>query len=328
MDIPRRSFVLAGTLAALGSMAPKLARAQQYKPAGPVTMICAYPAGALGDGTARIVAKGLSEAWGVPVPVENKTGAAGMIAAGQVAKGPADGTTLLCMIPEALSVATALDVPLGFDVLADLQPIAIPVVSACILAVNGQSRFKTYDDLIAYARQHPGELSFGIQGTGSAFHLAMQRWATAEGISVTPVPYRGGAAVLTDLLGGQIDAMFLATSLGLPYFKDGRLRPLAATSSSRIAALPDLKTLAEQGVKGYDLSVSIGILAQGKTDASMAGALNQACRNAMMTAEARAWMEHNFVTTSGLSSAQLKERMANEVAEFKDIAKRANIRLS
>ncbi|MBV7483260.1 tripartite tricarboxylate transporter substrate binding protein [Bordetella sp. BOR01] len=326
--ISRRSLILAGTAAVIGSAAPKLGRAQPYKPAGHPSMICAYPAGALGDGTARIVAKGLSQAWGMTVPVENKTGAAGMIAAGQVAKGAADGATLLCMIPEALSVAKALQVPVGFDVLADLKPIAIPVVSACILAVNGKSRFQTYAELVDFAKQHPGEISFGIQGTGSAFHLALERWATAAGIKVTPVPYRGGAAVLTDLLGGQIDAMFLATSLGLPYFQDGRLRPLAATSKDRISALPELRTLEELGVAGYDLSVSIGILAQGNTGPAVADALNKACLQAMMTPEAQAWMKQNYVTTSDLSPGQLQERMIKEVAEFTEIAKRANIRLS
>ncbi len=326
--ISRRSFLLASAAATAAGAWPGIANAKPFVPANPANMICAYPSGALGDGTARIVAKGLSEIWNIPLPVENKTGASGMIAAAQVAKGAADGSTLLCMIPEALSVAQALQVPMGFDVLRDLKPIAVPVVSACILAVNSKTAYQSYGDLISFAKKNPGKVSFGIQGTGTAFHLAMVRWAMAEGIDVTPIPYRGGATALTDLLGGQIDAMFLATSLGLPYFQDGRLRALAATSKQGIAALPDLKTLHQLGVTDYELNVNIGILAQGSTDTRTADALNQACEQAMQTADARAWMQNNHVVASGLSSSALQERMAREVADFTELAARANIRLS
>lgn len=308
------------------SVMPVLAQATQ--PSRPVTILCAYPAGALGDSTARIVARGLAERWGVPVVVENKTGAAGMIAASEVARARGDGTLLLCMIPEALSVAKALDAPMSFDPLQVLAPVAEPAVSACVLATNAAGRFKDYGELKAFAKANPGRLNFGIQGTGSAFHLAVERWARIEGIEVNAVPYRGGAPIMTDLLAGRLDAMFVATSLGMPGFQGGRLRPLAVTTALRISQLPEVQTLRELGVQEFDLTVTIGLLASASTPAAMLLQMNQDVRQVMRTASARRWMQDNAVESGELEPAALSHRMQIQVQDFGDIAKRANIKLS
>jgi tripartite-type tricarboxylate transporter receptor subunit TctC len=332
VHLSRRTLMIGSAALPLAALAPAASFAQasaapDFRPKKTVTLLCAYPAGALGDGTARFVAKGLSEMWGVPVVVENKTGAAGMIAAGDVAKGPTDGTMLLCLIPEALTVARALNAPLGFDGEA-LRPIAYPAISACVLVTNAKSNYASYADLKAYALANPGQLNFGIQGTGSAFHLAMERWAFAEGIKANAIPYRGGAPALTDLLAGQIDAMFVATSLGLPYIRDGRLRALAATTTGRIAELGDVRTLAEMGVAGFDLSVTIGILASSGTPDTVADAINADIRKVMRTAEARQWMAQNVVGFSEADPTALRRRMREEVQSYGEIARRANIKLS
>lgn len=302
--------------------------AQDLRPRRPVNIVCAYPAGALGDGTARTVAKGLAELWGIPVVVENKTGAAGMIAAAEISRGPVDGTQLLCMIPEALTVAKALKAPLVFDPEVTLRPVAYPAISACVLVTHAKSPFVTYADLKSYAMANPGKLNFGIQGTGSAFHLAMERWAHAEGIRVNAIPYRGGAPALTDLLAGQIDVMFVATSLGLPYLKDDRARALAVTTRARVSELPQLNTLQELGVAGFDLSVTLGILASAGTPATLMLALNQDIRKVMQTQTARAWMAQNAVMSSDADPATLQRQMAQEIQVFSDVARRANIKLA
>jgi hypothetical protein len=160
----RRQIMQTGAAAVIAGQIPRMAQAQEFKPPKAVTMSCPYPPGGLGDATARTLAKGLSELWKVPVVVDNKAGATGMIAAAAVAKGPADGTMLLCMLPEALSVAKALKAPIGFDVSTDLQPIALSVVSGCVMATNSKGRFQTYQELVKFAVANPGELNFGIQG--------------------------------------------------------------------------------------------------------------------------------------------------------------------
>lgn len=324
----RRRFIKSASLLAATAPAAGGVLANTFKPRTPVTMISAYPPGGLGDATARILAKGLAQRWGVPVPVENRTGASGMIAAASVAKGPADGSQLLCMLPEALSVAAALKAPLNFNAASDLQPVALSVISGCLLAVNTKGRFKSYGDMVAFARENPGRLNFGVQGTGSAFHLSVEHWALKEGIKVTAVPYKGGAPALTDLLGGQIDAMFLATSLGLPYFQGGQLLPLAVANLERLKDLPEVPTLHELGVKDFEVPITLGVLVSTATDRSIVQALNEDLRAVMHQPEAREWMTKNVVITTDLSADAFKARMKQEVSTFADVAERAGIKLS
>lgn len=325
---PRRKVLRAGFATALATQLPRVALGQEHRPAKPVTLVCPYPPGGLGDATARTLAKGLAERWKVPVVVDNKSGATGMIGAATVAKGPGDGTLLLCMLPEALSVAKALNAPVGFDVQADLQPVALSVVSGCVLGVNSKGRFKTYADMVQYARGNPGQLNFGVQGTGSAFHLAAERWAMAEKIRITTVPYKGGAPALTDLLGGQVDAMFLATSLGLPYFQNEQLRPLAVASRERIAEMHGIQTLAEQGLADFEVPITLGIFAPAATPTSVIESLNRQLRAVMSEPEAEAWMRKSLVATTDLTEQAFRERMTREIAVFTEVATRANIKLS
>ena len=324
----RRRIVRTGLAAALAAQLPGLARAQDFRPTKPVTMVCPYPAGGLGDATARTLAKGLAELWKQPVLVDNKSGATGMIGAATVAKGPGDGTLLLCMLPEALSVAKALNAPMGFDVQADLHPVALSVVSGCVLGVHAKSRFQTYQELVQYARANPGKLNFGVQGTGSAFHLGAERWALAEKIKITTVPYKGGAPALTDLLGGQLDAMFLATSLGLPYVRNEQLRPLAIATRDRIDEMREVRTLVEQGLTDFEVPITLGVFAPAATPAALVRTLNQDMRRVMHDPEARAWMQKSIVTTTDLTAEAFRERMAREIAVFTEVAARANIKLS
>ncbi|MBB3180935.1 tripartite tricarboxylate transporter substrate binding protein [Variovorax sp. Sphag1AA] len=317
-----------GLAAAIAAPLPQIVSAQDARPTRPVTLVCPYPAGGLGDSTARTLAKGLGELWKVPVVVDNKSGATGMIGAATVAKGPGDGTLLLCMLPEALSVAKALNAPLGFEVITDLQPVALSVVSGCVLGVNAKGRFRSYQDLVDHARANPGSLNFGVQGTGSAFHLAAERWALAENIRITTVPYKGGAPALTDLLGGQLDAMFLATSLGLPYFQSKQLRPVAIASRERIEDLRDVRTLIELGLPDFEVPITLGVFAPGATPQPRVQALNKDMRQVMHETEARTWMQKNLVSTTELSDVAFRERMVREIAVFTEVAARSNIKLS
>ena len=190
--ISRRGLncALLGALA-LASL-PLPAQVQQEFPSKAVTIILSYPPGGLGDSSARRLAQRLSEMWKVPVLVDSKPGAAGLLGAGIVAKAPADGHTILYIIPETLSVTKALGRTVaGFDPINDLQPVAITALSSTVLAVPFDSPHKTFKDLIEFARRNPGKLSFGIQGIGSAYHLAFEQLKAMSGTEITPVPYKG-----------------------------------------------------------------------------------------------------------------------------------------
>ncbi len=325
--LSRRGALRSALAAALAARLAAPASAQEFRPRKPVTMFCPYPPGGLGDATARTLSKGLAELWKVPVVIDTKAGASGMIAAAAVAKGPADGSLLLCMLPEALSVARALKAPVGFDVSADLAPVHLSVISGCLIAVNAKGRFQTYQDLVKYARDQPGKLNFGMQGTGSAFHLAMERWATAENIRITGIPYKGGAPIVTDLLGGQLDAMFIATSLGLPYFRGDQLRPLAVAGKDRIEELQGVRTVAELGLADFEVPITLGVFAPGATDPALVRALNADMRKVMADPESRAWMKRSVVTTPDLTPEAFRARMAREIQVFTEVAARTHIKL-
>ena len=176
-------------------------------PAKAVTFIIPYPPGGLGDAACRRLALRLSDIWKVPVPVENKPGAAGLLGAGIVAKAPADGYTLMYTIPETLSITKAARQNPGFDPVGDFQPIPLSVLSSVVLTVPADSPHKTFKDFIDYAKKNPGKLNFGIQGTGSGFHLALEALKAAAAVDIIAVPYKGAAPAMIDLLGGRLDAM-------------------------------------------------------------------------------------------------------------------------
>lgn len=166
-----------------------------------------------------------------------------------------------------------------------------------------------------------------MQGTGSAFHLSAEQWAIAEQLRITAVPYKGGAPLLTDLLGGQLVAMFIATSLGLPYFRCNQLRPLAVAGKDRVDELAEVRTLKELSLPGFEVPITLGVFAPGNTPPALIRALNQDLRTVMATLQAREWMTQSLVTTSNLTARALKEQMARQIDAFTEVAARSNFKL-
>ena len=258
---PQRRALLA--LGAAGALPLASVYAQSY-PVRPVRLVVPYPPGGPTDVLARIVAVKLSEALAQPFSIDNKAGASGMIGAAEVAKAAPDGYTLLGnasihVINPSLYAKTA------FDAITDFTPVTQLAGVPLILVVNNDLPVRSVRELIAYARANPGKLNFASSGNAAAQHLAGESFKLASGIAMQHVPYKGSAPALTDLIGGQVQLMFDSMPSAMPHVKAGKLRPLAVTSLTRSTAMPDLPTIAEAGLSGFDISTWYGLWAPKNT---------------------------------------------------------------
>jgi tripartite-type tricarboxylate transporter receptor subunit TctC len=243
-------------------MAGTCAEAQVF-PAKPVRLVVPFTAGSETDYLARIVGFKLGESWGQQVVVENRPGAGGVLATSIVAQAPGDGYTLL-MGSMAHAVAPAIHAKLPYNPLRDFAAIS-QVAGVPNVLVVPPSGAKSVKDLIAAAKQRPGRLTFGSAGMGSGMHINGEQFRLAADISVTHVAYKGGPESLTDLLGGRIDFVFAPIGLAIPLVKDRKLLALAVSTSTRSPALPDVPTVAEGGVPGFEFDTWYGLFAPSAT---------------------------------------------------------------
>lgn len=251
-DPPRRWLMLAGLLAlAAWAAAPRPAAAQTF-PDKQIRLIVPFPAGGPTDIVARPLGQMLSEALKQPVIIDNRGGAGGSIGADAVAKAPPDGYTLLMGTVGTHAINVALYRKLPHDPLRDFTPIALVASAPVALVVNPAAPIVSVKDLIAQAAASPGKLAFGSAGGGTPGHLTGEMFAAATGVKLQHVPYKGSAPAITDLLGNQIPLMFDPLQSVIPHVRAGKLRALAISSRKRSAALPDVPTLEEAGVKGFE----------------------------------------------------------------------------
>jgi len=232
--------------------------AQSY-PAKPIRFVVPYPPGGASDVTARIIGQKLSEAWGQPVIVDNRAGANGNIAAEQIAKAPADGYTMLMGNVGPNAISPSLYTNLAYDV-ASFAPVTLTTTVPIVLLVNPSLPVNNVKELIAYAKANPNKLNFASAGNGSSNHLTGELFKSVAGIDIVHVPYKGDGLALTDVMGGQVSMMFTTVVSAMPHIKSGKLRAVAVASAKRIAAMPNLPTVAESGVPGFDSSSWGGIL--------------------------------------------------------------------
>jgi tripartite-type tricarboxylate transporter receptor subunit TctC len=270
----RRSFLLLALLAAAG------VSAQTY-PSGPIKLIVPFPPGGSVDMVARNVAKKLGDALGQPVLVDNRAGASGNIGAEAAARSPADGLTLFVTSSGVLAANMHLYKRTGFDTFKDFAPVIRLVNQPNILMVHSSVPAKSVQELIALAKAQPGKVTMGSAGIGTGQDIAAKQFETMTGAKVLHVPYKGGAPALNDLLGGQINAMFETSPTALPYVKDGKLRGLAITSAKRSPLLPNLPTVAESGVPGYESVTWIGLVAPAATPKPIIDRLNAELNKAL-----------------------------------------------
>ena len=243
-------------------------------PVKPVRFIVAFPAGGGLDFTTRVVVQKLGEAWGQQVVVENRPGASGMIGAEVVVRSPKDGHTLLSCSPAEVSLNAALYPKMPYDPFRDLAPISTTALYANLITVHASMPVRTWKELVALSKRTPGGIGYGSSGTGSTQHLTGEWLKRNAGIDLLHVPYKGAAPATTDLVGGQIPSGILGVAPLTPHLKSGRLRGIAVTTAQRTTTLPDIPTLAEVGVKGFDSSQWFGILAPAGTPAAVIAKIN------------------------------------------------------
>lgn len=232
-------------------------------PSKPVRIIVGVGPGASPDILARVIGEKLAESWGQPVVVENRPGANGIISSDAVAKAPPDGYTLL-MAYDSHATNPSMN-PLPYNTVKDFTPISMVAKIPLVMAVPPSLGISTVQELIAMAKARPGEINFASTGKGASSHLAVEFFKTKTGISMVHIPYKDNGAALTDLMGGRVQMTMLSVVSMVPVIREGRMRALAVSSSERSLALPNIPTLIESGVSGYDYAPWIGLLAPAKT---------------------------------------------------------------
>jgi tripartite-type tricarboxylate transporter receptor subunit TctC len=256
--------IMATVLAAACALCSSNAVAQTF-PNKPARMIVAFPPGGATDIVARLVSQRLSEMWGQQVLVDNRAGAAGTIGTDAAAKAPADGYTMFMGTMGNLTANPALYPNLTFDVGRDLAPVTLVVAVNFVMVAHPSFPPKTVRELIALAKARPGQINYASSGAGGAPHLGAELFKSMAGVNLQHVPYKGSGPSFTDLLGGQVSLTIDSLAQALPYIKSGRLRALAVTGAKRASMLPEVPTMAEAGVPGYDLTNWFGLVVPAKT---------------------------------------------------------------
>ena len=296
------------------ALAPGGAAAQD---AQPVRLIVGYAAGGPVDQGARLFGQALSKELGVPVTVENKTGANATIAGNEVVRAKPDGLTLWFAASPTITISPNVMTKMPFDPAKDLAPVA-PILSYYnVLVVNNNEPYKNVRELVTYAKANPGKLAYGSAGIGGSNHLGALLFANRSGIEMNHVPYRGNAPAMTDVIGGQLNMMLDIISTASTYIHSGKVRALAVTSPQRNAALPDVPTLAEsglEGLKGFDVGGWYGVYGPKSMAPELVAKLNKAVNAALAQPELKKrYKELGYDEWTG-SPQKLAERAAKERA--------------
>ena len=250
-----------------------LASADQY-PTKPIRFVAPYPPGSVTDLLARIVAQKLTEKWGQPVIVENRGGGGSVIGTDAVAKAPPDGYSILMVAPD-LAINESLRSKLPYDAEKSFAPVTLLVAAPMVLSVHSSLAVNNVKELIAYAKAHPGQLSYASGGNGTVAHLGMELFKHMAGVDIVHVPYKGTAAVVKALITGEVQASFAQMATVRPQIASGKLRVLAVATATRAQAMPDLPTVAEAGVPGFKADVWFGVVAPAGTPGEIIAKLNQ-----------------------------------------------------
>jgi tripartite-type tricarboxylate transporter receptor subunit TctC len=322
-------FALTGLVAGLMAISVSPARAQQAAgnwPTKSVTLIVPYAAGGFGDTRMRLLARKLSDKLGQPVVVENKGGAGGVIGTAIVAKAAPDGYTIGSGHLAPLAVNPSMMQKLPYDVSKDIAPVILIENSPLVLSVANSVPVKNLGELIALAKKEPGKLTFGSSGIGGAHHLSGEMFREDAKIDIVHVPYKGGAPASTDLMAGHLSMMFEMGYAAMPSIKAGKIRPIAVTSAKRIDILPEVPTMAESGVPGFESYNWQGIIAPAGTPAPVIARLNTALNEILKDPDVvRAIAETGSQAAGGTPEA-FGQFIETERQKWAKVIKAANIK--
>jgi tripartite-type tricarboxylate transporter receptor subunit TctC len=317
----RRQLIQAAALAV--AMADGSAMAQAW-PNKPVTLIVPFPAGGTTDVLARALAEKLTVGLGQTVIVESKPGAGATLGADHVAKAKADGYTLLVGAVHH-TIASSVYKKLPYDFQKDLAPITTIAMVPNVLVVNATTPAKNVADLVAMLKAKPGDYTYGSNGNGTAQHLIGTQFQNITGAQLVHVPYKGSGPLATDLLGGQVTMSFDTVTPVLQHIKSGKLRALAVTTAKRSSALPDVPTLDEAGLKGFDIGTWFGVLAPAATPKDIVARLNTEMVKVIQSPEFRKRMDEIGAEPIGNSSEQMAQQIKRETEKFAKLVSDAKV---
>jgi tripartite-type tricarboxylate transporter receptor subunit TctC len=325
VKLSRRQLLQVAASAATLPAASRFAWAQTY-PSRPVRIIVGFAAGGPNDILARLIGQWLSERLGQQFVIENRPGAGSNIATEAVVRAPPDGYTLhLVGSPNAINAT--LYVNLNFNFIRDIAPIASLIRGGLVMVVHPSVPAKTLPEFIAYAKAHPGKLSYGSGGIGGITHITAELFKQqAGGLDILHVPYRGAAPALTDLLGGQVQALFINVAPVIGYIETGKLRALAITTATRLDALPEIPAIGEF-VPGYEASSVFGLGAPKNTPTEIIDKLNKEINAALNDSKFNARLANLDGTALGGSPADFGKLIADETVKWGKVVKFANIKL-
>ena len=320
-----RGIVRIGVALAAFLICGTSALAQQSLPTKPVHLLIPYPPGGAVDILGRTLGDELSKKWGQPVIIENRPGAGGTIASQVVAKSAPDGYTLV-IVASGHAINPYLYSNLPYDTFKDFRPISLLGSSPNILLVAANSPYKTLADLLAAARAKPGSLSYGMAGIGTSTHLAGELLKYMTKVDIAAVSYKGGAPVINDLLGGHIPLSFNNIPESIGQIKGGNLRPLGVTSATRSPVLPDVPTIAEAGVPGYDTVVWWGLLGPGGLSADLVARISKDCAEALHAPAVKQRLDNLGATVAGTSPADFAKLIRADYEKWGPIIKAAGMK--
>ncbi|MGQ0546653.1 MAG: Bug family tripartite tricarboxylate transporter substrate binding protein [Betaproteobacteria bacterium] len=297
--------------------------AQAY-PARNVTMVVPFAAGGPVDALARLIGPRMSEGLGQPVVIENRAGASGFVGMASVAQAQPDGYTALYS-PVSIAISPALYRKLAFDAEKDFAPVTQTIATTLVLAAHPKAGVQTVKELVARARAEPGKLNFGSSGVADPLQLGMEMLKTMTGTDMLAIPSKGQGPMFQALLAGEVDVAIVSMQTGLPQFKAGKLRALAVTGPRRSSALPDLPTMAETGLAGYDLTSWHGIFVPAATPREIVARLQREAARAVQSAEVKQRVESAGNEIVGSTPAEFEAKYRAEVARFRKIVKDAGL---
>ncbi len=301
-------------------------RTETAYPVKPIRVVVPFAPGGPSDIFVRAIGPRLTEAWGQPVVVDNRGGAGGVIGIEVVTRASPDGYTLLLGASGALVINPALNPKLPYDSFKDLAPITRVVINPQLLALHPSLAANNVQELIQIARAKPGQINYASVGTGSSPHLGMEMLKAMAGIDLTHIPYKGTAPALTDLLAGQVQLMFTSMATVLPHVRTGRIKGIAVGSAKRSPAVPDIPTVAESGVPGFDYVTWFAFFAPAATPASVIARLNGELVRILAEPTLMQYFSSQGAEPSATTPAGLAQYMRDEHERWKRVIRSANIR--
>jgi tripartite-type tricarboxylate transporter receptor subunit TctC len=318
--------LLLPALVALAAAGPGISVAQSY-PTKPIRLVVPFPAGGSLDVVARAIGQKLTEAWGQPVVIDNRPGAGGNIGADLVAKSAPDGYTILEGALSTHAVNVSLYAKMPYDPIKDFAPITLVAVTPNVLVLNASFPVNTVPELLAYARAHPGKLSFGSGSNGSAGHLAGELFKVEAGVDMVHIPYKGGAPALQALLAGDTQLMFDNLANSEAQIKAGKLKALAVTTAKRSSLAPQLPTLSETGLPGFDIYTWWGFMAPAGTPKEIVAKWNAEVTRILSSPEMKAFFAQQGAEPAADSPEQFAALIKSEIAKYAKIVKQSGAKV-